>query len=53
MMAELQAARVRPEDVDTAFITHLHMDHIGWNLSRGGRQSQDNVPQGQICLSSG
>ena len=36
LIAELQSAGVRPEDVDTVFITHLHPDHVGWNLSRGG-----------------
>ncbi len=39
LMAELQAAGVRPEDVDTVFFTHLHPDHVGWNLQQedGGR----------------
>jgi glyoxylase-like metal-dependent hydrolase (beta-lactamase superfamily II) len=35
-MAELQAADIRPEDVDTVFFTHLHPDHVGWNLVQGG-----------------
>lgn len=29
--ASLQAAGIRPEDVDDVLITHLHFDHVGWN----------------------
>ena len=36
LMAELLAAGVRPDDVDTVFFTHLHIDHVGWNVSRRG-----------------
>ena len=34
LLAELRGAGVGPEDVDTVFLTHLHPDHVGWNLSR-------------------
>jgi glyoxylase-like metal-dependent hydrolase (beta-lactamase superfamily II) len=27
----MQAAGVRPEEVDLVMCTHLHMDHVGWN----------------------
>jgi glyoxylase-like metal-dependent hydrolase (beta-lactamase superfamily II) len=40
LMDELQAAGVRPEDVDTVFLTHLHPDHVGWNLT----PQQDEPP---------
>ncbi len=30
-LARLQAAGVRPEDVDFVLCTHLHVDHVGWN----------------------
>ena len=33
LLAELRSAGVEPEDVDTVFLTHLHPDHVGWNLS--------------------
>ena len=29
LMGELAAAGVRPEEIDTVFITHLHVDHCG------------------------
>jgi glyoxylase-like metal-dependent hydrolase (beta-lactamase superfamily II) len=30
-------AGVAPEDIDTVFLTHLHVDHVGWNTDRDGR----------------
>lgn len=30
-LADLAHAGVRPEDVDYVILTHLHVDHIGWN----------------------
>jgi len=39
LMEGLSAAGVSPEDVDTVVLTHLHVDHIGWNTAErdGGR----------------
>ena len=31
----LLAAGFKPEDFDTVFLTHLHPDHVGWNISDG------------------
>jgi glyoxylase-like metal-dependent hydrolase (beta-lactamase superfamily II) len=37
-LAELAAARLRPEDIDYVFCTHMHLDHTGWNTRlRDGR----------------
>ena len=36
LLQELHAAGVRPGDVDIVFLTHLHPDHVGWNLSMHG-----------------
>ena len=44
LMAELQAVGVRPEDVDTVFFTHLHPDHVGWNLSPGDESPRATFP---------
>jgi len=30
-LERLQAAGVRPEEVDIVMCTHLHVDHVGWN----------------------
>ena len=31
----LSAAAVQPEDVDLVVFTHLHVDHVGWNMRDG------------------
>jgi glyoxylase-like metal-dependent hydrolase (beta-lactamase superfamily II) len=33
---ELAALGVRAEDVDIVFLTHLHIDHLGWNTDLEG-----------------
>jgi glyoxylase-like metal-dependent hydrolase (beta-lactamase superfamily II) len=30
-LARLKAAGVAPEDIDYVLLTHLHVDHVGWN----------------------
>ena len=36
LLSELRSAGVSPADVDTVFHTHLHPDHVGWNLTHSG-----------------
>ena len=37
-LADLEAAGVRPAEVDVVVITHMHVDHVGWNTRlEGGR----------------
>ena len=37
LMQELTAAGLRPEDFDLVIVTHMHVDHVGWNgVSEGG-----------------
>lgn len=36
LMAEMQSKGVRADEVETVVFTHLHADHVGWNLSDGG-----------------
>lgn len=31
---ELKARGVHPEEISQVFITHLHSDHVGWNLKK-------------------
>jgi glyoxylase-like metal-dependent hydrolase (beta-lactamase superfamily II) len=33
----LAAEGVAPEEVDVVFLTHLHIDHVGWNTDADGR----------------
>ncbi len=32
----MQSAGVNKEDIDTVFLTHLHPDHVGWNVNSDG-----------------
>src|SRR4029453_211021 len=50
LLAELQAAGVRPEEVDTVFFTHLHPDHVGWNLSQGGATPRPTFPRARYVV---
>jgi glyoxylase-like metal-dependent hydrolase (beta-lactamase superfamily II) len=37
---QLAGAGVRPEDVDLVVLTHLHVDHVGWNtVEQDGRRA--------------
>ena len=31
LMDDLAAKDINPEEVDTVFFSHLHLDHVGWN----------------------
>lgn len=37
LLEELRATGVAPEEIDTVFFTHLHLDHVGWNLTAEGK----------------
>ncbi|MCH7736724.1 MAG: MBL fold metallo-hydrolase [Chloroflexi bacterium] len=41
LLSELQAAGFQAGDIDTVFLTHLHPDHVGWNVSRPGGNGAD------------
>ena len=36
LMTDLASKKVDPEEVDTVFLSHLHLDHVGWNTSVEG-----------------
>ena len=50
LLTELQNAGVRPEDVDTVFFTHLHPDHVGWNLVREGSTPKPTFPRARYVM---
>ena len=39
LLEDLEKSGVRPVDVDTVFLTHLHGDHVGWSLAPDGEPS--------------
>ena len=44
LLSELEAAGFQAEDIDTVFLTHLHPDHVGWNVTRNGSQESATFP---------
>jgi glyoxylase-like metal-dependent hydrolase (beta-lactamase superfamily II) len=34
LLRDFQTKGVRPDEVDMVLLTHLHRDHVGWNLQR-------------------
>lgn len=50
LLAELQSAGLSAGDVDTVFLTHLHPDHVGWNLTREGAPSTPTFPRAQYLF---
>lgn len=44
LLAELRSAGFQPGDVDIVFLTHLHPDHVGWNILRTGGIEKPTFP---------
>jgi glyoxylase-like metal-dependent hydrolase (beta-lactamase superfamily II) len=40
---ELKAHGINAEDIDTVFLTHAHIDHVGWNLTEQGKPAFPNA----------
>jgi glyoxylase-like metal-dependent hydrolase (beta-lactamase superfamily II) len=37
LMTDLASKMIDPAEIDTVFISHLHLDHVGWNtIDKGG-----------------
>jgi glyoxylase-like metal-dependent hydrolase (beta-lactamase superfamily II) len=47
---ELAAAGVDPAEVDTVVLTHLHLDHIGWNLAWDGDRPRPRFPRARYLV---
>ena len=50
LLSELRAAGVNPQDVDTVFLTHLHPDHVGWNLTEEGGSPIATFPRARYVF---
>ena len=42
---------VRPEEVDMVVMTHLHRDHVGWNLTADGQRWKPTFPNARYWCS--
>ena len=50
-MRDFQANGVRPEEIDMVVMTHLHRDHVGWNLSAQGTKFVPTFPNARYWMS--
>ncbi len=50
LMTTLTELGVRPEDIDTVFLTHLHPDHVGWNLNPDGTSPKAMFPRARYLV---
>jgi len=41
---------VKPEDVDLVLLTHLHVDHVGWNTRRDGDEFVPTFPNAKYVF---
>ena len=44
LLSELASAGIAPGDIDIVFMTHLHPDHVGWNVNAGGTDPTATFP---------
>ncbi len=50
LLEELQDVGVSHEDIDTVFLTHLHPDHVGWNLRPGSGSAEATFPRARYLM---
>jgi glyoxylase-like metal-dependent hydrolase (beta-lactamase superfamily II) len=47
---ELAAAGLAPDEVELVFLTHLHLDHVSWNLAWDGDQPRPRFPRARYLI---
>ena len=52
LLNDFKTHGVRPEDVDMVVMTHLHRDHVGWNLRQRDGKYEPTFPNARYWLSS-
>src|SRR5438093_6332396 len=52
LMHDFQANGVRPDEVDMVVMTHLHRDHVGWNLLAQGQKYVPTFPNARYWMSA-
>lgn len=43
LLDDLERHGVRRDEIDTVFMTHAHIDHVGWNLTAAGQPTFPNA----------
>jgi glyoxylase-like metal-dependent hydrolase (beta-lactamase superfamily II) len=52
LLNDFKANGLRPEDVDMVVMTHLHRDHIGWNLRSQNGKYVPTFPRARYWMSA-
>jgi len=50
LVNDLRMKGVGLDEIDTVFLTHLHGDHVGWNLSKRGDEYAPTFPRARYLL---
>ena len=50
LLLDLQTTGVNKEDIDTVFLTHLHPDHVGWNVNNDGPTPVPSFPNARYVF---
>jgi glyoxylase-like metal-dependent hydrolase (beta-lactamase superfamily II) len=50
LLDDMRAQGADPAEVDTVFLTHLHGDHVGWNLLRDGPGFKPTFPKAKYAF---
>jgi len=50
LLGELELGAVTPDEVDTVLMTHVHPDHIGWNLTYGATAPSPTFPRARYLV---
>ncbi len=53
LLDNLEVGGVDPADIDTVFMTHLHLDHVGWNLLSQDGKYRPTFPRARYWASKG
>jgi glyoxylase-like metal-dependent hydrolase (beta-lactamase superfamily II) len=52
LLRDFTAKGVRPDEVDMVVMTHLHRDHVGWNLTADGARWTPTFPKARYWCST-
>jgi glyoxylase-like metal-dependent hydrolase (beta-lactamase superfamily II) len=50
LLEEMQSHGLAPSDIDVVIITHLHIDHVGWNALPAGDGVQATFPRARYLI---
>ena len=51
LLRDFEAKNVRVDDIDMVVMTHLHRDHVGWNLKKEGGRHVPTFPKARYWMS--